>query len=196
MRQTYPRLADVIGFLPADKVVDVAKAVLTIHRDFGDRTNRKHARLKYVVAERGVDWTRAELEQRAGFKLEAAKPYQFTTMSDIYGWNKATDGKWFLTLFVLTGRVKDVEGHKMKTALRAVSEKFHGPGIPLVREPKPDSRQRRGSGQGGHHGPATFARREDGKTGECFAFGGHGLSVAANLRPRPRGIRAHVARLD
>jgi sulfite reductase (NADPH) hemoprotein beta-component len=123
---TYPRLADVIGFLPPDKVVDVAKAVLTIHRDFGDRTNRKHARLKYVVAERGVDWTRAEVEQRAGFKLQAAKPYQFTTMSDIYGWNKATDGKWFLTLFVLTGRVKDVEGHQMKTALREVSEKFPG----------------------------------------------------------------------
>lgn len=123
---TYPRLADVIGFLPPDKVEDVAKAVLTIHRDFGDRTNRKHARLKYVVAERGVDWTRAEVEQRAGFKLEAAKPFQFTTMSDIYGWNKATDGKWFLTLFVLTGRVKDVEGHQMKTALRAVSEKFPG----------------------------------------------------------------------
>ena len=123
---TYPRLADVIGFLPPDKVEDVAKAVLTIHRDFGDRTNRKHARLKYVVAERGVDWTRAEVEQRAGFKLQAAKPYQFTTMSDIYGWNKATDGKWFLTLFVLTGRVKDVEGHQMKTALREVSEKFPG----------------------------------------------------------------------
>ena len=53
---TYPRLADVIGFFTPDKLVDVAKAVLTIHRDFGDRTDRKHARLKYVVAERGVDW--------------------------------------------------------------------------------------------------------------------------------------------
>ncbi len=123
---TYPRLADVIGFLPPDKVEDVAKAVLTIHRDFGDRTNRKHARLKYVVAVRGGDWMRAEVEQRAGFKLQAARPYQFTTMSDIYGWNRATDGKWFLTLFVLTGRVKDVEGHQMKTALREVSEKFPG----------------------------------------------------------------------
>ena len=62
---TYPRLADVIGFFKLDKLVDVAKAVLTIHRDFGDRTDRKHARLKYVVAERGVDWTRAEIERRA-----------------------------------------------------------------------------------------------------------------------------------
>ena len=76
---TYPRLADVIGFFTPDKVVDVAKAVLTIHRDFGDRTDRKHARLKYVVDERGVDWTRAEIEKRAGIKLAPAKPYKFTT---------------------------------------------------------------------------------------------------------------------
>ena len=63
--QTFPRLADVIGFFTPDKLVDVAKAVLTIHRDFGDRTDRKHARLKYVVAERGADWTRTEIEKRA-----------------------------------------------------------------------------------------------------------------------------------
>ena len=53
---TYPRLADVIGFVAADKTVEVTKAILTIHRDFGDRTDRKHARLKYVIAERGADW--------------------------------------------------------------------------------------------------------------------------------------------
>ena len=60
--QTFPRLADVLGFFTPDKLVDVAKAVLTIHRDFGDRTDRKRARLKYVVEERGADWTRAEVE--------------------------------------------------------------------------------------------------------------------------------------
>ena len=122
--QTYPRLADVIGFIAPEKVVDVAKAVLTIHRDFGDRTDRKHARLKYVVAERGVDWTRAEVERRAGIKLASAKPYKFTTTSDLYGWRKAVDGSWFLGLFVETGRVKDVETCKLKTALRRVADKF------------------------------------------------------------------------
>jgi sulfite reductase (NADPH) hemoprotein beta-component len=122
--QTYPRLADVIGFLPPDKVVDVARATLTIHRDFGDRTDRKHARLKYVIAERGVDWARGEVEKRAGIRLEPARPYRFTTMGDLYGWRQAVDGKWFLTLFVETGRVKDVEGRRMKTALRQVAEKF------------------------------------------------------------------------
>jgi len=117
---TYPRLADVIGFLTRDKVLDVAKAVLTIHRDFGDRTDRKHARLKYVVAERGADWMRAEVEKRAGIKLAPARPYQFTTMSDLYGWHKAVDGKWFFSLFVETGRVKGAQ----KTALRQIAETF------------------------------------------------------------------------
>jgi sulfite reductase (NADPH) hemoprotein beta-component len=121
---TYPRLADVIGFLPRERVLDAAKAVLTIHRDFGDRTDRKHARLKYVVAERGVDWTRAEFERRAGFKLEPLRPFQFTTMGDLYGWHRAVDGSWFVTLYVETGRVKDVEGRRLKTALREVAEKF------------------------------------------------------------------------
>jgi len=121
---TYPRLADVLGFFTPDKLVDVAKAVLTIHRDFGDRTDRKHARLKYVVADRGVDWTRAEVEKRAGLKLAPARPYKFTTMGDLYGWHKQVDGRWFLTLFVETGRIKDVEGHEMKTGLRRVAEKF------------------------------------------------------------------------
>jgi len=121
---TYPRLADVIGFFKPEKLVDVAKAVLTIHRDFGDRTDRKHARLKYIVAERGADWTRAEIEKRAGFKLEPARPFKFTSTGDLYGWRQAVDGKWFLTLFVETGRIKDAEGHRLKTALRLVAEKF------------------------------------------------------------------------
>jgi sulfite reductase (NADPH) hemoprotein beta-component len=121
---TYPRLADVMGFITSDKLIDVAKAVLTIHRDFGDRTDRKHARLKYVVAERGADWTRAEIEQRAKVKIAPAKPFKFTSMGDLYGWNKQTDGRWFLTLFVETGRVKDAEGLRLKTALRLVAEKF------------------------------------------------------------------------
>ncbi|HWC61618.1 MAG TPA: sulfite reductase, partial [Verrucomicrobiae bacterium] len=73
---TYPRLADVMGFITPEHLIDVAKAVLTIHRDFGDRTDRKHARLKYVVAERGVDWTRAEIEKRANLKLAPAKPFK------------------------------------------------------------------------------------------------------------------------
>jgi sulfite reductase (NADPH) hemoprotein beta-component len=121
---TYPRLADLMGFVPADKVVETTKAVLTIHRDFGDRTDRKHARLKYVIAERGVDWARGEFEKRAGFRLAPARPHQFTTTADLLGWRKAVDGSWFLGLFVDTGRIKDVGGYKLKTALRHVADAF------------------------------------------------------------------------
>ncbi|MEZ5414157.1 MAG: NADPH-dependent assimilatory sulfite reductase hemoprotein subunit [Opitutaceae bacterium] len=123
-QETFPRLADVVGFLPADKVIDVAKAVLTIHRDFGDRTNRKHARLKYVVAEKGVDWLRNEINARTGFELGPVRPYEFTTTGDLYGWHRAVDGSQFLTLYVETGRIKDVEGHAQKTALRQIADKF------------------------------------------------------------------------
>jgi sulfite reductase (NADPH) hemoprotein beta-component len=121
---TYPRLADVIGFFTPDRVVDVARAVLTLHRDFGDRADRKHARLKYVVAERGVEWTRAEIEKRAGVRFGPAQPFQFTSMGDLYGWRRAVDGSLFLTLFVETGRVKDSGDHRLKSALRRIAGQF------------------------------------------------------------------------
>ena len=121
---TYPRLADVVGFVPADKTLDVARAVLTIHRDFGDRTDRKHARLKYVIAERGADWARAEIEKRAGLTLAPARPYQFTTTADLLGWRKAVDGSSFVGLFVEAGRIKDTGGYKLKTALRHIADAF------------------------------------------------------------------------
>jgi sulfite reductase (NADPH) hemoprotein beta-component len=122
--QTFPRLADVIGFTTPENVIEVAKAVIATFRDFGDRVNRKHARFKYVIEERGVDWAREEIGRRAGIKFAPARPYSFTTTGDLYGWHRAVDGKLFLTLFVETGRIKDVAGHAQKTALREVAQKF------------------------------------------------------------------------
>lgn len=122
--QTYPRLADVIGFFPREHLVDVAKAVLTIHRDFGDRTNRKHARLKYVVEERGTAWLIAEVNRRTNDAVTGVRRYEFTSTSDLLGWHRAVDGSLFLTLFVETGRLKDVPGREQKTALRRIAEKF------------------------------------------------------------------------
>ncbi len=122
--QTFPRIADVLGFLPRERLIDVAQAVLTIHRDFGDRVNRKHARLKYVVEERGAAWVTAEINRRTDHALAGVRRYEFTTTSDLYGWHRAVDGSLFLTLFVETGRVKDMDGHAQKTALRRVAEKF------------------------------------------------------------------------
>jgi len=122
--QTFPRLADVIGFFTPEHLELVAKTVLAVHRDFGDRTNRKHARLKYVIAERGVDWFRGEVEQRLGFKLQPAKPFQFTRQGDLLGWHQQHNGKLFLGLFIENGRVIDRQGYQLKTALRQVFEKF------------------------------------------------------------------------
>lgn len=122
--QTYPRLADVIGFFRPENLIEVAEAVLTIHRDFGDRTNRKHARLKYVIEERGAAWARAEVEKRAGITLEAPRPYRFDKQSDLLGWRKQVDGNWFLGLFIENGRIKDADTWKAKTALRKVADQF------------------------------------------------------------------------
>ncbi|MDP2138924.1 MAG: NADPH-dependent assimilatory sulfite reductase hemoprotein subunit, partial [Candidatus Didemnitutus sp.] len=122
-QETFPRLADVIGFFPAEQLVTVAKAVLTVHRDFGDRTNRKHARLKYVLEERGAGWFRAEVEARAGFPLGAAHPMNFQRQGDLFGWHRQADGSWFLGLYVEAGRVKNAPERQLKTALRRIVEK-------------------------------------------------------------------------
>lgn len=123
--ETYPRLADVIGFVTREQLVDVSKAVLTVHRDFGDRTNRKHARLKYVLEERGVPWFRQELTARLGYGLPEARPFQFTRQGDHFGWATATDGKLFLGLYVETGRIKDKPGYELKFALRKIASEFN-----------------------------------------------------------------------
>lgn len=122
--ETYPRMATLIGFCTPDQVEAVAKATIGIHRDFGDRVNRKHARFKYVVEERGNDWTREEIERRAGLKLQPARPYHFDRQGDLLGWHKQFDGKNFLGLFVENGRVRDSESAQLKTALRKIVEQF------------------------------------------------------------------------
>src|SRR5207249_2935986 len=122
--QTFPRLADVIGFFTPEHLEGVAKAVITIHRDFGDRTNRKHARLKYVLQDRGVEWFRGEVEARAGIQLAPARPFQFTRQGDLLGWHRQTNGNHFLGLFVENGRIRDAEGYQLKTGLRRVIEQF------------------------------------------------------------------------
>jgi sulfite reductase (NADPH) hemoprotein beta-component len=114
----------VVGFIVPEDLEAVAKAVVGIHRDFGDRTNRKHARLKYVLQERGVDWFRSEVQERAGVKAAPARPFQFTRQGDLLGWHQQTDGNLFLGLFVENGRIRDAEGYRLKTGLRRVIERF------------------------------------------------------------------------
>ena len=119
--ETFARLADVLGFIPPDQVNIVGEAVLTTQRDFGDRTNRRHARLKYTIEDRGLEWFRGEVERRSGVTLAPARPYAFTTIADPLGWHECADGSWFYGLHILSGRVKDVPGRPLKTAMREIA---------------------------------------------------------------------------
>jgi sulfite reductase (NADPH) hemoprotein beta-component len=120
---TYPRAADVVGFCTMRDAIAVAEAVVTVQRDWGDRGNRKHARLKYTIEDRGLDAFRAEVEKRAGVKLEAPKPFTFTSTGDRYGWSEGENGTSHLTLYVESGRIKDTAGGAgMLTGLRKIAE--------------------------------------------------------------------------
>lgn len=123
---TFPRLADVIGFCRPGQVLDVAEHVVTTQRDYGDRTNRKHARLKYTIEDRGVAWFREELERRLGFALEPAREFHFEHTGDRYGWVEGHDGRWSYTLFIENGRVADRGGQRLRTALRELARRHDG----------------------------------------------------------------------
>lgn len=120
--ETYARLATVIGYADTSKVLKAVYEALTVQRDFGNRSDRKLARLKYTVDRMGIDAFRTELENRCGFKLEEAKPYIFTTRSDYYGWQKGENGLWYYTAFVENGRVLDDEKIALKSALLEVAK--------------------------------------------------------------------------
>ncbi|HXB10136.1 MAG TPA: NADPH-dependent assimilatory sulfite reductase hemoprotein subunit, partial [Puia sp.] len=121
--ETYPRLATVIGFVPADeRLFKAIYEIVTIQRDYGNRSDRKFARLKYTVDKYGADWYREELERRTGFALEEARPYGFNDRTEHYGWQQDHKGLWHYTLFVENGRVVDDETIALKTALLEVAE--------------------------------------------------------------------------
>ena len=124
--ETYPRLADVLGFCPADQVVDVAEKIVSVQRDFGDRTDRKHARFKYTIADRGLAWLRAEVERRLGYELGAPRRFEFTHTGDRYGWVDGPGGTAHYTLFIENGRVLDTPAYPMKTGLREIAKVHQG----------------------------------------------------------------------
>lgn len=117
-------LGFVLGFVPADRVVDVCEKIVTIQRDWDNRENRKFSRLKYTLDRVGLDVFRAEPDARLGYPLEPARPYQFRSSGDAYGWAVQVDGRAHLTLFVEGGRVQDQEKQQLKTALREIAG-FH-----------------------------------------------------------------------
>lgn len=124
--ETYPRVADVVGFCTPEQVLAVGEAVVTTQRDFGDRTNRKHARLKYTIDDRGLDWFREEVERRVGAPLGEARPFAFVGNGDVYGWQQDDAGRWHYTLFIQNGRVADFGERRLRTGLRDIAATLDG----------------------------------------------------------------------
>lgn len=118
---TYPRLADLIGFVPADRTLEVVDAVMSVQRDFGDRVDRSRARFKYTVDDKGLDWIKAEIESRLGFALRPPKAYEFTSNGDVFGWTRGQDGRHHHTLFVESGRLDNRPGRTLLDGLRDIA---------------------------------------------------------------------------
>ena len=119
---TFPRTADIVGFCAAEDAIAVAEAVMTTQRDWGNRSLRKRARLKYTVEDRGIDAFKAEVEKRVGKPFGNTRPFTFKSTGDVIGWRQGHDKKWHLTLFIENGRVKDVPGKTERTAYRQLAE--------------------------------------------------------------------------
>ena len=119
--KTWPRLGSVIGFVTPDQVLDIAAAVLAVQRDHGDRVERKHARFKYTIEDLGLESVVAQIQQRAGFALEPARPFHFDHNGDRFGWVEGEDGRWHLTLSLPSGRIADRPGRPHLTGLREIA---------------------------------------------------------------------------
>ena len=192
---TYPRTADIIGFCQTTDAVKIAEAVVTVQRDWGDRKNRKHARLKYTIEDRGLDNFRAEVEKRSGVKLARAKSYTFTSTGDRYGWTEGADGRGHLTLFVQNGRVHDVDGASQQTALRTIAQVHDGdfritPNQNLVIANVPTSQQaeiERIAREAGLLAPWSGLRRN---SMACVALPTCGLALAESERYLPELVDA------
>lgn len=122
--ETFPRLGDHLGYISKEKAVDVVKKIIEIQRDHGNRKNRKQARMKYLIHDWGLKKFKDELESRLGYELEPWREIPKFELELYLGWNKQSDGNWFLGLSVENGRIKDEGDLRLKTALRKVVEKY------------------------------------------------------------------------
>lgn len=126
MPATFPRLSEVAGYCDAQDVLAVAEHTMGIQRDYGNRKDRSHARFKYTIEDRGIDWFRDELTQRLGRSLQPARGFRFETSGDRLGWHQGADGRWHYTLFVENGRVADRDGYRLMSSLRAIAQLHQG----------------------------------------------------------------------
>ena len=121
---TYPRLATPLCFVKPEDLLEVAKAIVLTQRDHGNRANRKNARLKYLIDEKGIDWFRSEVEKRFGKPTEPPHEIKIREIDNYLGWRRQEDGKWCLGLYVENGRIKDTDKIKLKTGLREMVAKY------------------------------------------------------------------------
>ena len=119
---TFPRTGDMIGFCTPGQAVDLAEKVVTVQRDFGDRSDRKHARLKYTIERLGLPAFVEELQRRLGYVLAPPHPFAFAGNGDRLGWIEGDDGAWHFTLFVENGRVRDLPEQRLLRGLHAIAE--------------------------------------------------------------------------
>ncbi|HXF63985.1 MAG TPA: NADPH-dependent assimilatory sulfite reductase hemoprotein subunit [Caldilineaceae bacterium] len=122
--ETYPALALPLGYIPRSQVLDLVEKIVMVQRDYGDRTDRKHARMKYVVYEWGIDAFRAKVEEYLGYRLAPMQPAPPWTADDHLGWHRQADGRWFLGVYVENGRIRDVGERRIRSGLRAVIQRF------------------------------------------------------------------------
>jgi sulfite reductase (NADPH) hemoprotein beta-component len=123
---TYPRLADVIGFIPKDRLLEAADAVISVQRDYGNRAERTRARFKYTIDDKGLDFIKAEIERRLGGALEPARPLELTSNGDRFGWRKTDRGLFNFGLFIEGGRVSDLPQRSIMSGLRAIAKIHKG----------------------------------------------------------------------
>ncbi|MDF2392169.1 assimilatory sulfite reductase (NADPH) hemoprotein subunit [Aeromonas sp. 2MA4] len=123
---TYPRKASDFGFIPLSHVLEVAAAVVSTQRDWGNRVNRKNAKTKYTLERVGVEAFKAEVENRAGIPFAESRPYEFTSRGDRFGWVEGIDGKHHLTLFIENGRLLDLPNKPLKTGMLEIAKIHQG----------------------------------------------------------------------
>lgn len=128
---TYPRVATPFCFALPEQVMAIVETIIAIQRDYGDRQNRKHARMKYLVEERGIAWFQEETARRLGYPLLAPHPLRWKDVEDHLGWHKQADGRWFLGILVENGRIRDNGQARLRSGLRHAIERF-APGIRLT----------------------------------------------------------------